>query len=110
MVLRDPEAAEERLEAFLRDDVPAHRIVDVLLPVDQDRPRDMAQVVVRRRIIVDLDDPHGLVANVALHPARVDQDFGMRVSGHRSSLRTVRSITPLYFLCISLFLSDLGWR
>src|SRR2546426_2715150 len=31
----------------------------------------------------------------------------MRVSGHRPSLRAVRSITPLYSLRICLFVSDL---
>src|SRR5207245_10239414 len=87
-------------------DVPAHRIIDLLLPVNQDRSRDMAQVVIRRRIVVDLDDPHGLVADVALHPARVDQDFGTRVIGHGMPLRAFRSITPLYSLCIWLFRCD----
>src|SRR5438093_2305246 len=106
MVVRDAEATEERLEALLRDDVPAHRIVDVLLPVDQDRRRAWPQVVVRRRVVVHLDDPHGLIADVSLDPARLDQNFGMRVSGHRPSLRAVRSITPLYSLRISVFASD----
>src|SRR5881628_193030 len=106
MVVRDAETAEESLEPFLRDDVPAHRIVDIPLPVDQDGPRDVPKVVVRRRVIVHLDDPHGLIANVPFHPARVDQDFGMRVSGHRPSLRAVRSITPLYSLRICVFVSD----
>src|SRR5436309_1501925 len=106
MVVRDAEAAEEGLEAFLRDDVPAHRIVDVLLPVDQDRPGDVPEVIVRRRVVVHLDDPDGLVPNVPLHPARVDQDFGMRVSGHLLRSGPVRSITPLYFLRISIFVSD----
>src|SRR3989442_7082928 len=80
MVLRDAEAAEERLETCLRHDVAGQGIVDVLLPVDQCRSGDVAQVVVRRRVVVDLDDPDLRVSEVALHPARVDQDFGMCVS------------------------------
>src|SRR2546428_3552596 len=85
VVVRDPEAAEERLETCLRHDVAGHGIVDVLLPVDQRGSGDVAQVVVRRRVVVHLDDPDLRVSEVALRPARVDQNFGMRVTCHGPS-------------------------
>src|SRR5467141_1294198 len=99
VVVRDPEPAEERLEALFRDDVSAHRIVDVLLPVDQDGPRDVPEVVVRRGIVIDLDDADVLIPQTSFHPARVDQYFGMRVCRHGFHASDASEVIRCYILC-----------
>src|SRR6267378_8398313 len=99
VVVRDAQPAEERLEALFRDDVSAHRIVDVLLPVDQDGPRDVPEVVVRRRIVIDLDDADVLIAQTSFHPARVDQYFGMRVCRHGFHASDASEVIRCYILC-----------
>src|SRR5438094_2011737 len=103
MLVRDPEAAEERFQVLLRDDVPRHGVVDVLPPVDEAGPGDVTQVVIRGRIVVDLDDSDVLVPQTTFHKARVDQDFGMRVLCHATFLGRLRSNTLLYYFRQRLF-------
>src|SRR5437660_10613656 len=110
MLVRDPEAAEERFQVLLRDDVPRHGVVDVLPPVDEAGPRDVTQIVIRGGIVVDLDDSDVLVPQTPFHKARVDQDFGMRVLCHATFLGRLRSNTLLYYLLIVIFLSAFGTK
>src|SRR5947208_3153284 len=95
----DPQTPEECLEPLLRDDVPGHGIVDVLAPVDERGTGDVAQVVVRRGIVVHLDDLDILIPKGAFHEARVDQDFRMRVCRHAMFLGR-SEVIRCYITCV----------
>jgi hypothetical protein len=51
-----------------------HLVLEVLLPVEADRAGDV-RLRVQGGILVHLDDPDGVVAQVVLHPLRVDKDI-----------------------------------
>src|SRR5437016_7522105 len=108
VVIGDPNASKERLEPVLRDDVPGHGIVDVLAPVDQRGTGDVSQVVVRRGIVVHLDDLDVLIPKGAFHEARVNQHFRMRVCGHAMFLKRSEVIRR-YISCGKVY-SDAHFR
>src|SRR5438046_4593462 len=108
VLIGDPQTPEECLEPLLRDDVPGHGIVDVLAPVDQCGTGDVAQVIVRRGIVVHLEDLDILIPKGAFHEARVDQDFRMRVCRHAMFLGR-SEVIRCYITCGKVY-SDAHFR
>ena len=80
MVVGDAAAAEERAELLRPEEVALHLVLEVLLPVEPDRARNV-RVGVEGRVLVDLDDADRVVVEVVLEPLRVYEDV-LRVVGH----------------------------
>ena len=93
---RDTCAADEFLERVLADNIPAHLVLELRLPVKTDRAGDVAGVV-GLGVHVNLDEFDAGFAEVVLDPIGRDQHFGMRVVCHSflSKLR-FRSPDPEY--------------
>src|SRR5207245_1240362 len=68
-----PIAATTSSREALIDEVAAHRVLEVLLPVDPDGVPDVV-LVVRRGVLVDLDEDDLRVVQVGLDPVGVYQD------------------------------------
>ena len=71
-VVGDTAVGEQRLELLLVDEVTAHLVLQVRGPVELDRSPDVA-LVVRRGVLVDLDQHHLRVVEVLLHPLGGDE-------------------------------------
>ena len=80
VVVRDAARAEQLAEVLRPEEVALHLVLEVLLPVEADRARDV-RLRVERRVLVHLDDPDRVVVEVVLDPLRVDQNV-LRVVGH----------------------------
>jgi hypothetical protein len=90
VVVGDPPAAEQLAEILRAEEVALHLVLELLLPVEADRTRDV-RLRVQRGIFVDLDDPNGLVAQVILDPLRVNEHvLGVirHVSSHSPQMRS----------------------
>ena len=74
VVVADAALGQQLLELLLVDEVAAHRVLQVLLPVELDRPGDVAAVV-RGGVFVDLDQHDVVVAAVLFDPVGVDEYF-----------------------------------
>jgi hypothetical protein len=70
-----PALGQQVLEARLVHEVTPDRVLQVLLPVDLDRARDMA-LVVGAGVLVHLDDDDTGIANAGLRPVGVHEDVG----------------------------------
>ena len=75
--------AEQRPEVLGPEEAPPDGVLEVLLPVQPDRAGDV-RLGVERRVLVDLDDPERVVAQVVLHPLRVHEN-GVGVVSHGGS-------------------------
>src|SRR6202034_1321831 len=75
VVVGDAALGQQRLEAGLVDEVTADRILQVLLPVDLDRGRDMT-LVVGAGVLVYLDDDDTRITDMGLRPVGVHEDVG----------------------------------
>src|SRR3990172_7722265 len=73
-VVADPALTHEALELLLRDDVADELVLEVLLPVQLDRARDVA-VLVDVGILVHLRDDEPRVAEMLEEPVSRDEDF-----------------------------------
>ena len=69
VLVADAALGEQRLELLLVDEVPTDRVLQVGLPVDLDRAGDVATVV-RRGVLVDLDQHHVRCRLRAPRPSR----------------------------------------
>ena len=94
MVVRDPAAAEQRAELLRAEEVALDLVLEVVLPVEADRARNVG-LPVQGRVLVDLDDPDRVVVQVLLEPLRLDQ-YVLRVVSHRRASSDFRS-TFIYF-------------
>jgi catechol 2,3-dioxygenase-like lactoylglutathione lyase family enzyme len=83
VVVGDAAGAEELAEGLRAEEVPLDLVLQVLLPVEADRARDVG-VGVQGRILVDLHDPDGVVVEAVLQPLGVDENV-LRVVRHRAS-------------------------
>ena len=70
-----PLRGQQRLELRLVDEVAADLVLEVGLPVDPDGVADVV-LVVRRRVLVDLDEDDLRVVEVGLDPVGVDECVG----------------------------------
>ena len=85
-VAADPASRAQVVELFDGQVVARHLVLQVVVPADLDRARDVAHVV-KRRIFVGLDDPNLRIVQVFRHPV------GRRVPpGER--IPTYQSISP----------------
>ena len=75
--------AEELAEGLRAEEVALDLVLQVLLPVEADRAGNV-RLGVERGVLVDLDDPDGIVVEVVLQPLRVDENV-LRVVGHALS-------------------------
>jgi hypothetical protein len=80
VVVRDPARAEQRAELVGTEEVALHLILQVLLPVESDRARDVG-LRVKPRVLVYLDDADRFVVEMVLDPLSVHQHV-LRVVGH----------------------------
>jgi hypothetical protein len=80
VVVRDAARAEQLAERPRVEEVAPDGILEVLAPVEADRARDV-RLGVQRRVLVHLDDAHGGVLEMILHPLGVDEHV-LRVAGH----------------------------
>src|SRR5205823_10643418 len=67
VVVADPAAGQQRLELLLVHEVPAHRVLQVLLPVQLDGAGDVA-VVIGAGVLVDFDEDHARGVEILLGP------------------------------------------
>jgi hypothetical protein len=72
VVVGDAAAAHQLAEALAVQEVALDRILQVGLPVEADRPRDVG-LLVEGRVLVDLDDADVLVFEVVLHPLGINE-------------------------------------
>ena len=70
--VRDPARAEQRAERLRAEEVAPDRVLQVGLPVEADRARDV-RLGVERRVLVDLDDTHDRVVQMLFEPARLHE-------------------------------------
>lgn len=73
--------AEELREPVGPQEVAPDLVLKIGPPVESDRAGDV-RLGIEGRVLVDLDDPYPGVAEMLLHPPRLDQDV-FRVAGHR---------------------------
>ena len=83
MLVGDPAASEEPAEVLGHQEVAPDLILEVLLPVESDRPRDV-RLAVQIRVLVHLGDADRVVVQMLLEPLRLDQDV-LRILGHGST-------------------------
>jgi hypothetical protein len=83
VLVRDAPLGQQVLEAGLVHEVPADRVLQVLLPVDLDRARDVP-LVVGAGVLVYLDDDDTRLADVGLRPVGVHEDVGSAHGGYTS--------------------------
>ena len=83
MVVGDAAAAEQLAELLRAEEVALDLVLQVPLPVEPDRARDV-RLGVEGGVLVDLDDADRVVVQVVLDPLGIDQDV-LRVVGHESS-------------------------
>ena len=83
VVVGDPARAEQLAEGLGAEEVALDLVLEVLLPVEADRARDV-RLGVERRVLVDLDDADRIVVEVILEPLGVDQ-YVLRVVSHGQS-------------------------
>jgi hypothetical protein len=83
VVVRDAAAAEQLAELGGAEEVALDLVLEVALPVEPDRARDV-RLGVEGGVLVDLDDADGVVVQVVFDPLGVDQNV-LRVVGHESS-------------------------
>src|SRR5829696_1280279 len=72
VVVRDATAPEQLAELLRPEEVALGLILEVALPVESDRPRDVG-LAVERGVLVDLDDADRVVVQVLLHPLGLDE-------------------------------------
>jgi hypothetical protein len=70
----------------LERNVAADGVVDVAFPVDELGTGDVPQLVGRRRVVVDLEDPDLRVGEVIGQPVGADQNLRMGVLSHEREL------------------------
>ena len=80
MVVGDAARAEQLAELLRAEEVALDLVLEVLLPVEADRARDV-RLGVERRVLVDLDDADRVVVQVLLDPVGVDEHV-LRVVSH----------------------------
>jgi hypothetical protein len=80
VVVAHAAAAEQLAEVLRPEEVALDLVLEVLLPVEADRPGNM-RLGIQRGVLVDLDDANRLVAQVILDPLGVDEHV-LRVAGH----------------------------
>src|SRR5579871_3264442 len=78
VVVGDAARRQQFLEAVPVNEVAAHRVLEILLPVDLYRVGDVA-LVVSGGVLVHLDKHHPRITEMGLHPVGVHQDIG---AGH----------------------------
>src|SRR6185503_20233435 len=80
VVVGDAVRAEELAEGLRAEEVALDLVLQVLLPVKADRAGDV-RLGVQGGVLVDLDDPDGIVVEVVFQPLRVDENV-LRVVRH----------------------------
>src|SRR5208337_2683860 len=83
VVGRDAPLGQQRFEARPVHEVTADRILQVLLPVELDRGRDVP-LVVGAGVLVYLDDDDTRVTDMGLRPVGVHEDVGSAHGGYTS--------------------------
>ena len=89
MVVGDALRAEELPEVVGTEEVAPGLVLEVLLPVEADRPGDV-RLGVEGGVLVDLDDPDRVVIEVIGDPVGLDQDV-LRVVTHDAISSTQQS-------------------
>ncbi len=84
--LETPRLAEQLAERLRAEEVALDLVLEVLLPVEPDRPGNV-RLGVEGGVLVHLHDPDRAVVEVVLDPLGVDQHV-LRVLGHGSLLRS----------------------
>ena len=75
-----PLRAQQRREALAVDVVAHHRVVELGVPVDLDRPRDVSGLV-EEDVLVRFDDDESGLIQPSLQPFAGDEPTGLRVLG-----------------------------
>ena len=70
----DAVLGKERRKGLRGDEVAAHRVLQVLLPVDPHGTGDMAGVV-GRYVLIDLDEDDGRICGVGKDPIGIDENI-----------------------------------
>src|SRR5260221_89964 len=78
-VILDAVTAEQRLEVLLIDEVAAHRILHVGMPVQLGRVGNVADGLVEQGIFIGLDNANLWISQVLRHPFGLDQHLRMRI-------------------------------
>jgi len=97
VVVGDAARAEQRAKLLRPEEVTAHGVLQVGLPVESDRARHV-RLPVERGVLVDLHDPDAVVVEVLLEPPRLDEDL-LCILGQRAALLWVLGI-PIDFQVI----------
>ncbi len=82
VLVGDATRAEQRAEVVRAEEIPLQLVLEVQLPVEADRPRDVC-LGVERRVLIYLDDTDRVVIEMLLKPRRVNEHL-LRVLRHGS--------------------------
>ena len=82
VVVRDPPASDQGAEFLRAEEVPLHLVLELALPVEPDRTRDVG-LGVERGILVDLHDSDRVIVQMLGDPIGGDQHV-VRVISHRN--------------------------